>query len=208
MIKFIFMVVSFLLAIFLIWYGNVLFGVIFAVAGIFLFDLGLFAKIKVEDFSDIKNEKMTNNHDSNRQITDLLDVIIKDNGIEGRIIKGKYKGKTFKSMGESGLISLYEVCKIVDTDSAVLLEVYLNKYFPNWKNYKEQGGQKNNNSYSEMLKDAYEWFDLKEGCSEDDLKKSYKRVVMKAHPDQGGSTKHFQTIRDSYELLLNHIRGG
>jgi curved DNA-binding protein CbpA len=47
--------------------------------------------------------------------------------------------------------------------------------------------------------------------TEDSLKKAYKRIALKAHPDKGGSEEHFEAITRAYAYLseiLKRIQGG
>lgn len=44
---------------------------------------------------------------------------------------------------------------------------------------------------------------LSEGYSEDDLRKTYRKLAKKAHPDAGGSAEQFMLIKEAYEYLNN-----
>lgn len=59
-----------------------------------------------------------------------------------------------------------------------------------------------------MNKDqAYKLLDLASGASEDDIKKAYKRLAMKYHPDrEGGDENKFKEAKEAYEVLLNKNR--
>lgn len=37
------------------------------------------------------------------------------------------------------------------------------------------------------------------------IKKAYRRLVLVAHPDKGGSQAHFLRIREAYEALVNPL---
>lgn len=54
-----------------------------------------------------------------------------------------------------------------------------------------------------LKKDLLELFELKENFSEDELKKSYKRLVKIAHPDTGGDANLFKFIKKAKDLLLS-----
>lgn len=49
--------------------------------------------------------------------------------------------------------------------------------------------------------DYYSILGLKENASQDDIKKAYKKLAMKNHPDRGGDTKKFQEISQAYDTL-------
>ena len=49
--------------------------------------------------------------------------------------------------------------------------------------------------------DYYQILGVNENASQDDIKKAYKKLAMKNHPDRGGDTKRFQEISQAYDTL-------
>lgn len=49
----------------------------------------------------------------------------------------------------------------------------------------------------------YQILGLKPGASDDDIKKSYRKLAMKHHPDRGGDEAEFKKIKEAYETLIN-----
>jgi len=52
-------------------------------------------------------------------------------------------------------------------------------------------------------RDYYEVLGVARGASEADIKKAYRRLAMKHHPDRGGSSEAFQAVQDAYAALQN-----
>lgn len=54
------------------------------------------------------------------------------------------------------------------------------------------------------MKELYEKLELTEAASLDDVKKSYRKLAMKYHPDKnGGDDSKFKEISEAYEILSN-----
>ncbi len=51
--------------------------------------------------------------------------------------------------------------------------------------------------------DYYGTLGLKRGASEEDIKKAYRKLAMKHHPDRGGDQNKFKEISQAYDFLTN-----
>ncbi len=51
--------------------------------------------------------------------------------------------------------------------------------------------------------DYYSTLGLQRGASDDDIKKAYRKLAMKHHPDRGGDQAKFKEISTAYEALSN-----
>ena len=49
--------------------------------------------------------------------------------------------------------------------------------------------------------DYYETLGVNHTTTPDEIKKAYRKLASKHHPDKGGDTKKFQTIQKAYEVL-------
>lgn len=50
-------------------------------------------------------------------------------------------------------------------------------------------------------RDYYEILGVGKGASDDEIKKSYRRLAVKHHPDQGGDEAKFKELSEAYEVL-------
>ena len=53
--------------------------------------------------------------------------------------------------------------------------------------------------------DAYKLLNLPQKCTLDDLKKQYKKLVIKYHPDKGGSAYLFEVLNNSFKMVYNDL---
>ena len=51
------------------------------------------------------------------------------------------------------------------------------------------------------MANAYETLGVPKGASEDEIKKAYRKLAAKHHPDRGGDTAKFQEIQTAYDTL-------
>lgn len=52
-----------------------------------------------------------------------------------------------------------------------------------------------------MRMDYYSILGVPRGASEDEIKRAYRKLAMKHHPDRGGDQAHFQQIQEAYDTL-------
>jgi hypothetical protein len=57
------------------------------------------------------------------------------------------------------------------------------------------------------INNAYKILDLSIGCTDEDLKKAYRKLSLIHHPDKGGSEKNFQLLTEAKELVDKHRTG-
>ena len=115
------------------------------------------------------------------------------------------------SLGE--LLTLLDECRTGDQQSAVVLEAYLDRTQPDdWRaagtgddnsGARDGGGRGPRTGSNAMTRDeAYEILGLRPGASMEEIKEAHKRLMLKMHPDQGGSTYLAAKINQAKDLLI------
>lgn len=51
------------------------------------------------------------------------------------------------------------------------------------------------------MKDYYQILGVQKSATDEDIKKAYRKLAMKHHPDRGGDPKQFQEIQEAYNVL-------
>ena len=53
------------------------------------------------------------------------------------------------------------------------------------------------------MTDAYKTLGVARDATEDQIKKAYRSMASKHHPDKGGDTAKFQEVQSAYETLTD-----
>ena len=142
--------------------------------------------------------------------TDTIEMVLDhDSGsMEGRCLKGRFAGREFASLREAELLRLLDEIGGTDSQGAALLEAYLDRRCKGWRERRSAGASKEkareprdaNGGMSR--KEAYDVLDLKPGATEDAIRAAHRRLMMKLHPDRGGSTYLASRINEAKDVLL------
>ncbi len=132
--------------------------------------------------------------------------------MNGTVRRGSQQGRRLTEMSQSELVALWRECSADDEAAAKLLETYLDRATPDWRNgdagqgragqEERSGGGSAAGSAAMTRKEAYEILDLKPGATDQEIKAAHRRLMLKLHPDQGGSTYLASRVNQAKDLLL------
>jgi hypothetical protein len=139
--------------------------------------------------------------------TDLLRMKLDhDSGaMSGQVRRGPYAGRRIEDLDQGELIGLWRQCVAEDESGARLLETYLDRLRPDWRQAGSGGaggGAAGPSSDVMTREQAYAILDLEPGASGEDVKEAHRRLMMKLHPDHGGSTFLAAQINRAKDFLL------
>lgn len=134
--------------------------------------------------------------------------------MDGVVLQGRYAGRRLEDLSEAALLDLLDECAAVDEQGRQLLEAYLDRTLgADWRARagarpsSAGGGQKGWGRKGEgrapMSRDeAYEILGLQPGAGESEIKEAHRTLMLKLHPDHGGSNYLAAKINQAKELLL------
>jgi hypothetical protein len=138
--------------------------------------------------------------------TDALEMALDhDSGdMEGRILKGQFTGRTLSSLSDGDLLVLLEELRGFDEQGTVLIEAYLDRRAQGWREGPEDAARDHPQSARGRMtrEEAYEVLGLAKGANEDEIRAAHRKLMMKLHPDQGGSTYLAARINEAKDVLL------
>jgi hypothetical protein len=128
--------------------------------------------------------------------------------ISGAVLKGRFEGRSLADLSTSEVVDLIVECSATDPQGAALLENFLDRTAGrDWRREFGQGesasGESARGGSTKMTREeALEILDLQEGAGTDDIRGAHHRLMLKLHPDQGGSTFLASQINQAKDLLL------
>ncbi|MGF9764009.1 DnaJ domain-containing protein [Microvirga sp. 0TCS3.31] len=127
--------------------------------------------------------------------------------MEGSVLAGAFVGQQLGSLDEARLRDLLTECQAGDPDGIRLLEAYLDRRFPHWRediqNEEQRQAAAQPTSGVMTPEEAYRILDLQPGATPDEIRQAHRSLMKKLHPDQGGSTYLAARVNQAKDLLLS-----
>jgi 4-amino-4-deoxy-L-arabinose transferase-like glycosyltransferase len=126
--------------------------------------------------------------------------------MRGRILAGKHEGAALETLDLTTLLNLLTE---VDPESRALLEAYLDRREPSWREHAQgdaAAGQGTARSGKMTEEEAYQVLGVRAGASAEEIGRAHRSLMKKVHPDQGGSTYLAAQINEAKEVLLRRHR--
>jgi DnaJ-like protein len=145
--------------------------------------------------------------------TRMLHMILDhDSGdMSGTVLAGAQAGRGLETLTFFELLDLREECRVEDPQSVSLLESYLERrYGADWRDRteakEEPGGPRGSGprkpSTAMTRAEALDILGLEEGVAPEAIKEAYRRLMMKLHPDAGGTAYLAAKLNQAKDLLL------
>lgn len=180
-------------------------GGISAAIPIFMMGLGLVGKQMVFPNGFPWNQKTPGQ--KSRVVTSVLAMELDHDtgGMEGEVLAGPLRGRTLSSLSDAELRSLHSQCGGSGDQSRVLLESWLDRFKPNWRQDREQAAGARRPEGAHMSREeAFAVLALKPGANADDIRAAHRRLMKDYHPDHGGSDYIAAKINQAKDVLLRN----
>ncbi len=122
----------------------------------------------------------------------------------GTVLAGSLVGMRLEELTVRDLLSLLRECRAADQEGARLLEAYLERIHPGWRDEfaGSQTGAARQGAAEMSPEEAHEILGLAPGADEAAIKAAYHRLMMQMHPDHGGSDYLAAKINRARDMLL------
>lgn len=128
--------------------------------------------------------------------------------MEGRCLRGRFAGRALSSLSYNELLQLLEELRATDPQGALLIEAYLDRCSHRWRDRRSGDAARGEPRQPRgprgrmTSKEAYDVLGLEPGAKGEAIRAAHRRLMMKLHPDQGGSTYLASRINEAKEVLL------
>jgi hypothetical protein len=142
--------------------------------------------------------------------TDRLEMELDhDSGhMEGQCLSGRFAGRKLSTLSDREAMEFLDELHQDGAPEAGLMEAYLDWRLPGWRDQDrasaEQAGQRRGRAHANRMsaEEAYAVLGIGPDASREDVRQAHRRLMMKMHPDQGGSTYLAARINEAKEVLL------
>jgi hypothetical protein len=122
----------------------------------------------------------------------------------GRVLKGMFAGRNLDTLKPAEVALLWHDCRFVDPQSSQLLETYLDRVHPTWRDDVSRGEREMRDHDGRMQPEhAYEILGIKPGATDEEVRRAHRDLMLKLHPDRGGSTYLAAQVNEAKDVLLN-----
>jgi hypothetical protein len=127
--------------------------------------------------------------------------------IEGRVLAGRHRDRRLAELTFEQLLEVREDCLGDDAESVTLIEAYLDRFHAaDWRARQaggtSSGGAARSAGAAMTREEAYEVLGLQPGAGDAEIREAHHRLMLKLHPDHGGSDYLAAKINQARDLLL------
>ncbi len=188
-----------------------LFALFAAIVPVFQRVLGLISYVPLLGrlFTQFRNTQSSPNMNQHSSVeTEYLSMTLDHSTgvMSGKVRKGTHIGKKLEDLSITELIELYKEISQFDSDSAQLLETYLDRTHKDaWREHIEEELHTNHQASQDTMMttdEAYNILGLNNNASREDIIEAHRRLIQKLHPDRGGNDYLATKINQAKDFLL------
>jgi hypothetical protein len=129
--------------------------------------------------------------------------------MDGKCLAGRFAGRALSSLSDREAIELYQEFAADRLKEASLMEAYLDWRVEGWRDRAEDEGgatgarrRRARGKGGMTAEEARAVLEVGSDASAEDIRQAHRRLMMKVHPDHGGSTYLAARINEAKDVLL------
>jgi len=131
--------------------------------------------------------------------------------MDGEVLAGPFAGRALSTLSRDDLLDLLLAVQGADAQSTALLEAYLDRHHPDWREGGEDGTEPGAGHTAPppppggmSVREACEILGVPPEADVDTIRRAHRRLMLRNHPDRGGSTDLAARINQAKDTLLRH----
>jgi hypothetical protein len=132
-----------------------------------------------------------------------------DSGImDGECLKGRFASRALSSLSDAEAFDLLHELRSNEAQEVALMEAYLDWRLPGWRDDDEPQPEfagsraRGRRGVGMSVEEARAVLGVDANASEGEIRQAHRRLMLKMHPDQGGSNYLAARINEAKEVLL------
>ncbi len=127
--------------------------------------------------------------------------------MEGRVLEGAFSGRELSSLRPVELAQLWQEYRWTDPASAQLVEAYLDRSYPTWREDMARTESATSSSATSAMtrSEALDILGLDDTADADAIRQAHRALMAKMHPDRGGSTYLAAKINQAKDVALGNL---
>ena len=121
--------------------------------------------------------------------------------IDGSVKLGRFAGRRLGDLGLADLRALLQELRPNDSEGVTLLEAYLDRVHPGWRGSERETGA-GASSGPMSREEAFKILGLRPDAGEAEIREAHHRLMLKLHPDHGGSDYLAARLNEARDVLL------
>jgi hypothetical protein len=127
--------------------------------------------------------------------------------MNGTVLRGRFAGMRIEELAVADLLALLRECRAEDEKAARLVEAYLDRLHPDWREAMAGGPAGDSGGAPPpgggmTVDEARAILGVAPGASAQEIKEAHRRLMIKLHPDHGGSDYLATQINRARDVLL------
>jgi len=127
--------------------------------------------------------------------------------LRGEVLSGRFAGARLDQLNLEQLCALLAECGASDGQSERLLETYLDRTHPGWREQAEGSERSQRNARGAAggamsRAEAWQVLGLEPGASPEQIREAHRRLMTRLHPDHGGNDYLASKINTARDVLL------
>lgn len=127
--------------------------------------------------------------------------------VDGRVKLGRFAGRRLGELSRADLVLLLDEIRREDPGSVAVLEAYLDRiHGPDWRRAEEEAARSDRarpGRSAMSREEALAMLGLSAGASEGEIRDAHRRLMLKLHPDHGGSDYLAARLNEARDVLLS-----